>query len=267
MRSTFSLVTEKNGWYNIDPQVRQAVAESGVKDGLCLIYLPHTTAGLAATSSWDPKGIDDALTDLRAKFPARTSYQSQDAPFAGAARSKSALSGCSRTFVVKDGALLLGHSQTLVFFEFDGPRERQFSVTVISKEFYFESIPFPTDFGQMRDVTEEVHQAVGRSGVKNGLCHLTVVAATAGIVVCAQGEALHRDLWEDIDRLIPARADFRHRETASDAAGHIKTFVAGTQLDLPVQDGVLLLNKEQRIVYTEFDGPRPRDVKVAVYGN
>ena len=96
---------------------------------------------------------------------------------------------------------------------------------------------------------------------------MTVVAATAGLMLCAAGEDAQADIWEDIERLIPTRADFHHRETASDAAGHTKTFVAGTQLDLPVQGGALVLGKDQRVVYAEFDGPRPRDIKVAVYAD
>ena len=119
----------------------------------------------------------------------------------------------------------------------------------------------------MRDVAGEVAKIVRESGVREGSCHVTVVAATAGVVLCGAGEALQADLWDDVERMIPTRADFRHRETASDAGGHTKTFVAGTQLEVPVRDGAPLLGEGQRIVYMEFDGPRPRDIKVAVYGD
>ena len=267
MTRTFELETARDGWHVIDAQVRQAVAESGVKDGICLLHLPHTTAAVAATSSWDPKGIEDSIRDIKAKFPARTSYAHPYSPFTSAARSRAALAGCGRTFIVRDGALLLGHSQTLLIYEFDGPQLRSFSVTVLPRTFYFDTAAFKSGFGEMRDVTAEVESIVRRSGVRDGFCHVTVVAATAGLMLCAAGEDAQADIWEDIERLIPTRADFHHRETASDAAGHTKTFVAGTQLDLPVQGGALVLGKDQRVVYAEFDGPRPRDIKVAVYAD
>ena len=267
MTRTFELETAKDGWYVIDEQVRRTVEESGVKDGICLLYLPHTTAGFAITSSWDPKGIEDSIRDVKAKFPARTSYAHPYSPFASAARARAALTGGSRTLIVRDGALLLGHSQTLLLYEFDGPQLRSFTVTVLPRALWFGTAAFESRFGEMRDVTGEVAEIVRQSGVREGFCHVTVVAATAGLMLCAAGEEVQADVWEDVERLIPTRADFHHRETASDAAGHSKTFVAGTQLDLPVADGAPVLGRDQRIVYAEFDGPRPRDIRVAVYAD
>lgn len=264
MRKTFLVEPSPQGWRNIDREVGEAVTESAVENGICLLSLPHTTAGLAVTSSWDPKGIQDGLGDLRARIPARISYLHPCSPFASAARTRAAVTGCGHCFIVREGKLLLGHSQSLVLLDFDGPQEREVTVTVLERPFYFEAFAFSTAFGEMRDVTAQAEAVVARSGVRDGFCHLSVVAVTAGLMLCAAGQT-KADLWQDLERMIPTRGDFLHRETASDAGGHTKTFVAGTQLDLPVTGGKLLLGREQRIVYAEFDGPRPRDVKAAVY--
>lgn len=57
----------------------------------------------------------------------------------------------------------------------------------------------------MGDVTEEVAEIIRRSGVQNGFCHVAVMAATAGVVLCAAGESRQADLWQDIERMIPTR--------------------------------------------------------------
>lgn len=86
-------------------------------------------------------------------------------------------------------------------------------------------------------------------------------------MLCAAGEDAQADIWEDIERLIPTRADFHHRETASDAAGHTRPLWPAPSWTCRCQGGALVLGKDQRVVYAEFDGPRPRDIKVAVYAD
>lgn len=265
MTQTFTVETQKDGWKLIDEKIKLIVAQSGVRQGLCLIYLPHTTAAIVATSSWDTRGIEDALSCLKAKISPRINYEHPYSPYTSAARTKTELSGCGRTFIIKDGKLLLGHSQSVMVFDFDGPRTRTVSVTVVEKEMYFYSVPFLSRYSQMTDVTQSVYDVVRRSGIKNGCCHIADIAATSGLMLCGRDEALAADIWADLERFLPTRADFKHRETASDAVGHIKTFISGTQIQLPVCNGKPVIGSEQRVVYAEFDGPRPRDIKVAVY--
>ena len=265
MQKRFDIATKKDGWYVIDDEVKACVRESGVSDGICVISTGSDTAALAITSSWDPKGIDDAVRDLKAKFPPRLSYECPYSPFASAGRSRASISGACRSLIIKDGKLVLGHSQTILLMEFDGAMKRSVHVSIVPKELYFKSISFVTCYGEMTDLTERTAKIVEESGIKEGYCHVTVQAATAGVVLAPRDKAVREDIWEDIERLIPTRADFKHRETASDAAGHTKSFIAGTQIDIPVRSGRLLLSDGQGIIYTEFDGPRPRDLKVAVY--
>lgn len=267
MFKEFELVTRKNGYHIIDEDVQAVLRDSGVHNGLCIVHVPHTTLGLVATSSWDEKGIQDGLAELDRDVPARISYRHAHSPFDAAAHTKSCLTGTSRSFIVHEGKIVLGHSQSLMLFEFDGPRRRRYTVTVVARELYYERVRFTTVFSEARDVTESVEQAIRNSGVENGLCHITVVAATAGIVLSAGGGAALEDLMQSFENLVPTRADFRHRETASDCSGHAKTYLAGTQLNLPVVNGKPVLGKGQRLIYLEFDGPRPRDIQIAVYAN
>ena len=69
----------------------------------------------------------------------------------------------------------------------------------------------------------------------------------------------------DIERMVPTRVDFKHRETASDAGGHVKTAITNSQISAIVEEGELMLGQEQAIVFAEFDGPRPRSYYVCVY--
>ena len=69
---------------------------------------------------------------------------------------------------------------------------------------------------------------------------------------------------EDIEQLVPTRADFKHRETAADAGGHVKTAITDSQLSLVIEDGELALGEGQAVVFAEYDGPRPRTFYVGV---
>ena len=108
---------------------------------------------------------------------------------------------------------------------------------------------------------------VEKSVVINGVCHISVLHSTAGLVIAPKDEPSRIDVMEDIERMVPTRVDFKHRETASDAGGHVKTALTGTQITVPVIDGKLALGDEQAIVFAEYDGPRPRNCFVAVYAD
>lgn len=68
-----------------------------------------------------------------------------------------------------------------------------------------------------------------------------------------------------MNRLVPTRVDFQHvRDTPTDAAGHIKSSLIGTDLTLIIENGDLLLGRSQGIFFWEFDGPREREIKVKI---
>lgn len=122
-----------------------------------------------------------------------------------------------------------------------------------------------TEYMGMHDLTDEVQSVVSASGIKNGICHISMLHSTAGLVISAKDEAIRRDVMGDIERMVPTRVDFKHRETASDAGGHVKTALTNSQVSVIVEDGKLVLGEEQAVVFAEFDGPRPRSYYVCVY--
>lgn len=128
----FSLETGFNSVTNITDMVRKAVEESGVEDGICVVYNPHTTASIAVTSFWDPAGFEDLQDEICRLIPTKVDFKHQhDTPQDAAGHVKSAIVGVSMDFIVADSKLLLGSSQGIFFLEFDGPRKRQFYVKVL----------------------------------------------------------------------------------------------------------------------------------------
>ena len=117
---------------DITADVADAVAESGITAGICVIIVPHTTAGITLNSALDSATIEDIVADLRRLVPTRVDFAHQyDTPADAAGHIKAALVGHSVTLALVDGALSLGGSQSLLFCEFDGPRARQVQVKII----------------------------------------------------------------------------------------------------------------------------------------
>ena len=261
------LTTTFRSCTSITAEVNELVAQSGVKDGICLVSVPHTTASLVITSFWDPRGLDDLLDEIDRNIPTRVSYKHQDSPYDASGHVKSAMIGSSASLIISGGKLILGSSQGLVFVEHDGPRPREFYVEIIEKPVKLTKLSVPNVYMGMHDITVDVQKAVADSGVQEGMCQISVLHSTAGLVIAPRDEAARKDVMEDIERMVPTRVDFKHRETASDAGGHVKTSLTGTQISLPVQGGKLVLGPEQAIVFAEFDGPRPRNCFVGVYAD
>jgi secondary thiamine-phosphate synthase enzyme len=115
---------------DVTAEVRRAVRASGVREGICLVWCPHTTAGVTVNENADPDVPADLLLGLErvvdARWPFRHAEGNSDAHL------KSTLVGCSRTVAVAGGDLRLGTWQGIWFCEFDGPRRRRVEVTVIA---------------------------------------------------------------------------------------------------------------------------------------
>ncbi len=120
---------------NVTDQVRQYVKESGVKEGLCIVYSPHTTAGITLNSASDPLGAADILNEFDRLVPTRATFRhTLDTPADAAGHVKLVLVGNSVNIAIEDGDLYLGHSQSILFFEFDGPRDREVQVQIIRSQ-------------------------------------------------------------------------------------------------------------------------------------
>jgi secondary thiamine-phosphate synthase enzyme len=117
---------------DITAEVRALVAESGVQDGLCVLFVPHTTAAITLNSALDPATATDIIADLRRLVPTRVDFVHQyDTPADAAGHIKAALVGHSVTLIIAGGKLTLGSSQFVLFYEFDGPRARRVQVKIM----------------------------------------------------------------------------------------------------------------------------------------
>jgi secondary thiamine-phosphate synthase enzyme len=114
---------QRNELIKLDEQVGRFIADSGVKDGVCHIFVPHTTAGVIINEGADP----DVARDILAKLSHLVPHQGGYAHASGNADShiKAALVGSSVTLFVERGSLRLGTWQSIFFCEFDGPRHRK----------------------------------------------------------------------------------------------------------------------------------------------
>jgi secondary thiamine-phosphate synthase enzyme len=119
---------ERAEFIKLDAQVEKAMAECGVKDGVCHIYVPHTTAGVTINEGADPAVAGDILAKLEQLVPRNAAYTHVE----GNADShiKAALVGSSAMVLVRDSSPALGTWQSIFFCEFDGPRRRQVLVKV-----------------------------------------------------------------------------------------------------------------------------------------
>lgn len=111
---------------DITAQVEEAVRSSGIVEGICAVFVPHTTAGLAVNSAMDENTLLDLREELHRLVPTRADFHHiYDTPADAAGHIKSVLVGASLTLIVSQSGLLLGSSQSILFIEFDGPRPRQ----------------------------------------------------------------------------------------------------------------------------------------------
>lgn len=127
-----SLHTPAEGFVNITGQVQEALKKCGVTNGLCLVYCPHTTAGITINENADPDVVRDLLFALDKTFPDRPEFRHCEGN--SAAHLKASVIGSSVTVPVEDGKLALGVWQGIYFCEFDGPRHRRFVVKVVGGE-------------------------------------------------------------------------------------------------------------------------------------
>jgi secondary thiamine-phosphate synthase enzyme len=125
----YKLDTPKQNFYNITPQVREAVSKSGVTDGSTVVYCPHTTAGITINENADPDVVRDLLFALDKTFPDRPEFQHSEG--ISAAHLKASTIGSSVTVILEGGKLVLGTWQGIYFTEFDPPRNRRFYVKII----------------------------------------------------------------------------------------------------------------------------------------
>jgi len=131
MIQTFQVKTSKRTEFiDITRSVQEAVKKTGMEEGICFIFIPHTTAAVTINENADPSVSQDIIMELNKVVPFQDRYQHLEGN--SPAHIKASLIGCSQTVFVESGKLALGTWQGIFFCEFDGPRNRKVYVKVIS---------------------------------------------------------------------------------------------------------------------------------------
>ncbi len=114
---------------DITGQINSLIGQSGIREGVVLVYCPHTTAGITINENADPDVVSDILMMLSKLVPSNMSgYRHSEGN--SDAHIKSSIIGCSEQLLVKDSSLELGTWQGVFFCEFDGPRSRRVFVQI-----------------------------------------------------------------------------------------------------------------------------------------
>lgn len=121
--------SRRNEMIDITLQVNEAIRSSGKTQGLCFIFVPHTTAAVTINENADPDVQKDILTTLSRVFPQDPAHAHGEGN--SDAHIKSSLVGASETVAIDQGRLVLGTWQSVFFCEFDGPRTRKVLVRII----------------------------------------------------------------------------------------------------------------------------------------
>ncbi len=122
---------EREEFVDLTAEIGRLVVDSGVKNGICVVTVPHTTAGVTVNENADPDVRADLARALRRAVPDALPYRHAEGN--SPAHVKAALVGSSATLLVEDGRLRLGTWQGVFFCEFDGPRTRQVWVQVVGE--------------------------------------------------------------------------------------------------------------------------------------
>ncbi len=128
---TFTIQTHsKEELIDITPKVKETIGASGIRNGICFVYVPHTTAGVTINENADPSVKTDILMTFRNIVPDSLRYTHAEGN--SPAHVKATLVGSSIALIVENGCPALGTWQGVFFCEFDGPRRREAYIKVIS---------------------------------------------------------------------------------------------------------------------------------------
>ena len=124
---------ERTELIDITSDINQLIQKSGTDQGLCMIYVPHTTAAVTINESADPSVKSDILMILNQIIPWEANYRHMEGN--SPAHIKSTLVGSSELIAIENHRLALGTWQGIFFCEFDGPRTRKVDVRIIEERF------------------------------------------------------------------------------------------------------------------------------------
>ena len=119
----------KVDFQDITGTVRDTISSSGVKNGVCHVFVPHTTAGITINEHADPSVVQDIAAQLDKMVPQHNRYRHMEGN--SPAHIKASLVGSSQTLFVEEGRPVLGTWQGVFFCEFDGPRNRSLLIKIV----------------------------------------------------------------------------------------------------------------------------------------
>ncbi len=124
MLKEFSIRTNQQvEFLKLTSQVQKLLDESGIQEGICQVYVPHTTAGITINEGADPDVVRDMTMELNKIVPFEDGYRHAEGN--SAAHIKASMMGPSVAVIIENGKLVLGTWQAIFFCEFDGPRTRR----------------------------------------------------------------------------------------------------------------------------------------------
>ena len=109
--------------------IQKAVADSGIREGICTVFIPHTTAAVTINENADPDVVRDFTTEINKIVPWEDGYRHMEGN--SAAHLKASMIGFSQQIIIEEGRLLLGTWQGIWFCEYDGPRRRSVYVKLM----------------------------------------------------------------------------------------------------------------------------------------
>ena len=124
--------TDQTSMVSITRQGNDAIKKSGITNGMCYVFIPHTTAAVTINESADPDVVEDMVMELNKVVPFQDRYLHSEGN--SAAHIKTSLVGTSECIFIENGRLMLGTWQGIFLCEFDGPRTRQVWVKTIPSE-------------------------------------------------------------------------------------------------------------------------------------
>lgn len=113
---------------DITPSVQKEISKTAITDGICIAYIPHTTAGITVNEGADPAVCRDIIEKLNEMVPHGAAYRHTEGN--SDSHIKASIVGNSVTIIVEKGRLVLGTWQKIFFCEFDGPRSRKVYIKV-----------------------------------------------------------------------------------------------------------------------------------------
>ena len=121
--------SDRSELLDITSRVEQVVEDKKIKDGICIVFCPHTTAGLTINENADPSVKKDIINHLKKVVPEEKSFMHSEGN--SDAHIKASMMGNSLNIIIKNGELVLGTWQGIYFCEFDGPRSRKVYIKVL----------------------------------------------------------------------------------------------------------------------------------------